>query len=178
MIPAVHFSHLGLYVREVPRMERFYTEFLGFLVSDRGLLGETQLVFLSRDPREHHQIVLASGRPAEARFNTVNQISLRVDDLAALRSFAARAPEHGATDLHPVTHGNAVSVYLRDPEENRIELFIDTPWYVSQPLREPVDLTLPDDAFWRNVETHARALPGFRPVAEWQAEFAARLASA
>ncbi len=67
MIPAVHFSHLGLYVREVARMERFYTEFLGFLVSDRGRLGETQLVFLSRDPREHHQIVLASGPVTEWR---------------------------------------------------------------------------------------------------------------
>ncbi len=178
MVPAVRFSHLGLYVRDPARMERFYTAFLGFVVSDRGALGSTQLVFLSRDPREHHQIVLASGRPAEARFTTVNQISLRVDDLTALRSFAARAPEHGATDVQPVTHGNALSVYLRDPEENRLELFIDTPWYVDQPLREPLDLSLSDTELWKSVEAQARALPGFRPVEEWRREFAARLTSA
>lgn len=43
-----------------------------------------QLVFLSRDPNEHHQLVLASGRPAESNppgFNVINQISLRVPDL-------------------------------------------------------------------------------------------------
>ena len=178
MIPAVQFSHLGLFVRDAARMERFYTGFLGFLVSDRGALGATQLVFLSRDPREHHQIVLASGRPAEARFTTVNQISLRVDDLSALRSFAARAPDYGATDLQPVTHGNALSVYLRDPEDNRLELFIDTPWYVDQPLREPLDLSLSDEALWQGVEAQARGLPGFRPVEDWRREFAARLAAA
>jgi catechol 2,3-dioxygenase-like lactoylglutathione lyase family enzyme len=178
MVPAVRFSHLGLYVSDIARMERFYTGYLGFLATDRGALGTTQLVFLSRDPAEHHQIVLASGRPAEARFTTVNQISLRVDDLAALRSFAARAADHGATDVQPVTHGNALSVYLRDPEDNRIELFIDTPWYVTQPLREPVDFSLADDALWRALEAHARALPGFRPVAEWRREIAERLAKA
>ncbi|MEO8718559.1 MAG: VOC family protein [Burkholderiales bacterium] len=178
MIPAVRFSHLGLYVHDIARMERFYTGLLGFVVSDRGALGATQLVFLSRDPREHHQIVLASGRPAEARFTTVNQISLRVDHLAALRHFAARAPEHGATDIQPVTHGNALSVYLRDPEDNRLELFIDTPWYVDQPLREPLDLGLADVDLWRAVEARARTLSGFRPVEEWRREFAARLGAA
>jgi catechol 2,3-dioxygenase-like lactoylglutathione lyase family enzyme len=177
-IPPVHFSHVGLYVRDLARMERFYTGFLGFLVTDRGELGTTQLVFLSRDPRDHHQIVLVSGRPEDASFSTVNQVSLRVNDLAALRHFHAEAPKHGASDIQPVTHGNALSVYLRDPEGNRLELFIDTPWYVTQPLREPLDLSLPDDALWRWAEEKARSLPGFRPVADWQLDFAERLARA
>jgi catechol 2,3-dioxygenase len=173
--PVVQFSHVGLYVRDLPLMERFYTGFLGFLVTDRGALGAARLVFLSRDQREHHQVVLVSGRPDDARFSTVNQLSFRAKDLAALRHFQLLAPRHGATDIQAVTHGCALSVYLRDPEGNRLELFIDTPWYVTQPLREPMDLSLPDDELWRWAEQRARQLPGFRPAAQWQRDFAKRL---
>ena len=42
--------------------------------------------------------------------------------------------------LGPVTHGNALSVYFLDPEGNRVELLIDTPWYVPQPHRLVVDI--------------------------------------
>lgn len=174
-VPAVEFSHFGIYVRDLARMERFYAGFLGFLVTDRGRLGKAEIVFLSRDPRDHHQIVLVSGRPGDAAFSTVNQISLRVADLAALRRFHADAAAHGASDLQPVTHGIALSLYLRDPEGSRIELYLDTPWYVTQPLREPMDLSLPDEALWRWAEESARRLPGFRPAEEWRREFAARL---
>ena len=119
--------------------------------------------------------MLVSGRPEDARFSVVNQISLRVNDLQALRYFKDNAARHGASDVQPVSHGNALSVYLRDPELNRIELFMDTPWYVSQPLREALDLSLSDEELWRRAEAHARSLPGFRPAAQWQREFAERL---
>jgi catechol 2,3-dioxygenase-like lactoylglutathione lyase family enzyme len=61
-------SHFGIDVTDVDRMADFYTRVLGLLVSDRGPLenGPT-LVFLSRNPDEHHQLVLVSGRrPAAA----------------------------------------------------------------------------------------------------------------
>ena len=38
-----------------------------------------------------------------------------------------------STKGFPVTHGNAVSVYFKDPEGNGIEIFCDTPWHVPQP---------------------------------------------
>jgi catechol 2,3-dioxygenase len=174
-VPHVAFAHIGLYVRDLGHMERFYTDFLGLIATDRGDLNGAQLVFLSRDPREHHQIVLVSGRPVEPGFSVINQISLRVPDLAALRHFQAHAAAHGAHDVQAVTHGNAVSLYLRDPEDNRIEFYIDTPWYVSQPLRVPVDLAKPDAALWRDIETLARTMPGFAPVEEWRRKFAARM---
>lgn len=176
-VPSVALGHIGIYVRDLERMERFYTNFLGFIVTDRGGRGTVRLVFLSRDPREHHQMVLVSGRPEKLEFSVVNQISLRVPDLAALRYFQANAAAHGGHDVQPVTHGNAISVYVRDPEGNRIEFYIGTPWYVTQPLREPVDLTQPDEAVWQEVEALARSSPGFRPVEEWRKEFASRLAA-
>jgi catechol 2,3-dioxygenase len=171
----LQFSHIGLYVTDLPRMARFYKQALRFTQTDAGDLGKVQLVFLSRDPNEHHQIVLATGRPADMAFNVVNQISFRVPDLATLRSFHDRLLAEGATDMLPVTHGNAVSVYCRDPEGNRLELFMDTPWYCDQPLREPIDLNQSDDAILAQAEAIAKRFPKFMSRAQWQAEVARRM---
>jgi len=176
--PHIAFAHIGLNVRDLERMERFYTGLLGFIVTDRGELGAARLVFLSRDAREHHQIVLVAGRAENPDPSVLNQISLRVPDLAALRYFHANAAAHGGSDIQPVTHGNAISLYLRDPEGNRIEFYIDTPWYVTQPLRVPIDLAKPDAVLWQEVEALARSLPGFRPVEEWRKEIESRIAAA
>ena len=167
---------MGMYVADLARMEDFYTRVLGFAVMDRGSLGETVLVFLSLDPREHHQIILASGRPSgDAGFNPINQVSFRLSELAALRQMAARVRDEGVKDLSAVSHGNALSVYFRDPEGNRLELFVDTPWYVRQPLRIPMDLSLPDAELWKWAEAEARRQPDFQPVEAWRAKIAGRL---
>src|SRR5213083_2651172 len=146
-VPRLSFSHVGIFVTDLARMEDFYTRVLGFTVTDRGDLetarGRLQFVFLSRDPREHHQVVMASGRPADLPFNPITEIS-------------------------PVSHGNALSVYFRDPEGNRLELFVDTPWYVKQPLRIPMDMQLSDRELWAWAEAEARKQPGFKPVEEWR----------
>lgn len=173
---ALVFSHVGFYVRDIERMARFYRDTLGFCETDRGLLGTVQLVFLSRDPAEHHQIVLASGRPAEPVFSLINQISLRVPDLATLRLVRDRvAADDGVTELLPATHGNAISIYFRDPEGNRLEVFLDTPWYCEQPLREPIDLDQDDAVVMAQAEALARSRPRFRSRAEWQAEVVQRM---
>ncbi|HYG55660.1 MAG TPA: VOC family protein [Burkholderiales bacterium] len=174
-VPSMEFSHMGMYVADLARMEDFYTRVLGFCVTDRGVLGATHLVFLSRDPRDHHQIVLASGRPEDAKFNTINQISFRMAGLSALKDMFELLRKESVSELAPVSHGNAVSVYFRDPEGNRIELFVDTPWYVQQPLRVPVDMALPERELWAWVEADARKRPGFRPVEEWRAELSTRM---
>jgi catechol 2,3-dioxygenase len=173
--PDLRFSHFGFYVRDMAAMEAFYSGVLGLTVTDRGQLGPVELVFMSRDPEEHHQIVLASGRPAEAHFNPINQISFRVPDVAALRALSRRLRAAEAADLIAVTHGNAISIYFRDPEGNRLEVFFDTPWYCEQPLREPVDLEQPDDALMAQSEAVARARPGFKPRAQWVAEMRERM---
>ena len=122
-------------------------------------------------------MVLAAGRPEAIPFNVINQISFRVENFAKLRDLHRRSTDYEITDMRPVTHGNAVSIYFRDPEGNRIELFCDTPWYVDQPMVIPMDISLPDDALWAWIETEARKLPGFKPVAEWREEIARRMAA-
>jgi len=167
---ALTFSHMGFYVRDLERMARFYKDVMCFFETDRGDLGPVQLMFFSRDPTEHHQLILATGRPADLAFNVINQISLRVPDLATLREVRNRVTaDPDVTDLQCATHGNAISIYFRDPEGNRLEVFMDMPWYCEQPLREPLDLDRSDDAVMAQVETLARSRPGFQSRAEWQA---------
>ena len=165
--PELAFSHMGFYVHDLAGMARFYQQALCFTVTDEGTMGAAQLVFLSRDPAEHHQIVLVSGKPQALVFNVINQVSFRVPDLPALRHFHARLLAAGATDMQAVTHGNSVSFYCRDPEGNRLEIFMDTPWYCEQPLRQPLDLALDDSAFLALAERIARGRPGFKPRDEW-----------
>ncbi len=170
------FSHIGLYVENLDRMAQFYIEVMGFIQTDRGDLGNVQLVFLSRDPAEHHQLVLASGKPAHPGFNIINQLSFRVPNLNILRSMRDRArTAEGISELFCVTHGNAVSIYFRDPEGNRIEIFMDTPWYCEQPMREPIDLDQSDDAIMAHAEALARSRPRFQTRESWQAEMRKRM---
>jgi catechol-2,3-dioxygenase len=166
---------MGVYVTDIARMEDFYTRVLGFTVTDRGDLGVIRLVFLSRDPKEHHQIVFASGRPRDLPFNPINQISFRMAEFAGLREMHLRLQREGVAELSPVSHGNALSVYFRDPEGNRIELFVDTPWYVQQPLRVPMDMRLSDAQIWAWAEAEARKLPGFAEVEAWRADVARKM---
>jgi catechol-2,3-dioxygenase len=172
-VPTLAFSHVGFHVHDLALMEDFYARVLGFTVTDRGELpvpgGRIGLVFLSRDPNEHHQVVLASGRPAALPFNVINQISFRVPGLPALRHFHAALQNEKASELSPVTHGNAISLYFRDPEGNRIELFFDTPWYCAQPCRETVDFSKSDAQILASTEKLARTLPGFTPREKWSA---------
>jgi catechol 2,3-dioxygenase-like lactoylglutathione lyase family enzyme len=177
--PGMSFSHFGFYVRDLAKMEDFYARVLGFTVSDRGELdtpkGKVSLVFMTRDPREHHQLVLAGGRPAELAFNPIHQISFRMDSFAGLREMYRDIQGEPVSEISPVSHGNALSVYFRDPEGNRVELFVDTPWYVDQPMRIPMDMSLPDEALWAWAERSAREMPGHQPVEDWRADLASRL---
>ena len=171
-------SHVGLFVHDMQPMVDFYTRFMGFAIADRGTRPAGEIVFLTRDPREHHQFVLASGRPADLPFNVVNQVSFRVDSLATLREMHKGLQSESVKEITTLTHGNALSIYFRDPEHNRIELLIDTPWYVPQPHHILVDLALSDGALWALIEKHVRSMPGFKPVEEWQADIERKIAQA
>lgn len=173
-------SHVGYLVTDMNKMVDFYTRVLKFVVSDRGDREQNgAIVFMTRNPSEHHQLVFATGRPADLNFSIVQQISFRVDSLATLRElYHAVQKEPIQKMLGPVTHGNALSVYFLDPEGNRVELLIDTPWYVPQPHRLAVDIEQPDDQLWAGIEKHVRATPGFKPVEEWRAEITQKIAAA
>ena len=56
--PRMAFSHIGLYVANIASMVSFYTDVLGFSITDQAHIRGADVVFLSRNPDEHHQIVL------------------------------------------------------------------------------------------------------------------------
>jgi hypothetical protein len=99
-----------------------------------------------------------------------------VDRLKTLKEMHAALKHEPVVELGPVSHGDALSVYFRDPEGNRVELLIDTPWYVPQPHRAPLDLSRSEDEIWSRVESQARSNPGFKPRAQWQADITQKLA--
>ena len=171
-------SHVGVFATNPAQMVDFYSRFLGFVVSDREVRADGEIAFLTRDPAEHHQFVIASGRPADLPFNPVNQLSFRVDSLATLRAMYVALKKEPVELLGPITHGNALSVYFRDPEKNRVELLIDTPWYVPQPYRVPYDIMLPDAEIWATLEKQVRAVPGFKTREAWVAEIEQKIAQA
>jgi len=170
------FSHFGMFVTDLERVAGFYRDVLDFVETDRGDVGDRRIIFLSRDPKEHHQLAFVSGLPEGPRQEVVNQISFRLPDLASLKRYVARAVAAGATDLRGLNHGNAWAAYFRDPEGNRIELFVDSPWYVPQPCREPLDLDKPDETIVAETEAWCKAQDGFRSAAAFQAAFAEKLA--
>ena len=166
---SLSFSHFGFFVSDLQKMKLFYSEVMGFYITDEGQFPNGQsLVFLSRDPKEHHQLVLIAGCPDQGIFNRINQISFFVEDLEELRAFYFSIENESVTELQAVTHGNAWSVYFFDPEGNRIEVYTHTPWYVSQPLREPIDMSLESEDIFVQTKALCKTLPGYQSRDEWQ----------
>lgn len=167
-------SHFGIYVFDVEKMVHFYTTVFGLIETDRGV-GKTfkaPLVFLSSTPSQHHQLVIAGGRPAEATFSTVMQLSFAVPSIQSLRELKEKAVALGASKVLPLNHGNALSVYFSDPEGNTVEIYLDMPFYISQPHGDPLDLTKDDALILSETEAICRSDPSFMPIADWQAKFA------
>jgi catechol-2,3-dioxygenase len=113
-------------------------------------------------------MVLATGRPPGVDYNVVNQISFKLPTLSDLKTMHARVRAEGIKEFRIVTHGNAWSVYFADPEGNRVELFVDTPWHTPQPYAEPFDIEAPVEKILAETEALCRSRPGFTSRAEWR----------
>lgn len=175
-LPDAQLTHVGLLVDDMEAMVRFYTEVIGLLVVDEGEHTGRRLTFLSRDPDEHHQLVLVTGRDADRSARLLGQVSFRVAGLPELRRFHDAARAAGAPGLEARDHGNSWSIYFEDPEGNRVEVYTPTPWHVSQPWRVPLDLTLDDGEIVAATERAIRAGADWEPREAWSARVAKRLA--
>jgi catechol-2,3-dioxygenase len=130
-------GHVGLFVKDMPTMVDFYSNFLGLTVTDRG--ADDRIVFFSAHPEEeHHELALAY---SEDRHTDPQQISFKVGSLAELREFYRAINERGLKIDRVVNHGIAFGCYFLDPEGNRVEVYWSTGMDYPQPHGDPIDLS-------------------------------------
>lgn len=168
------FKHVGLYVWDLDKMSNFYQRWFDLVVTDGGMGSSGKGVFLSADPTEHHQLVFVVGREPSSK-STVNQLSFLVEDLATVRAYHEKAKVEGVTVTMTKSHGNALSVYVLDPEGNQIEIYCHTPWYVTQPNGKPLDLNLSESEILAQVERQVQADPSFMPREQWMEKIAQKM---
>jgi len=167
-LPKFELSHIGIFVTDMDKMREFYTRLLGFKVMDAGdLKNGPRLTFLSKDPKDHHQIVMVTGRKPGTP-STINQLTFRVASIKEVRAMYDLAVANKVEGIDPIDHGNAWSVYFMDPEGNRIEFFCDTPWYVAQPHRVILDFSLSDKEIEEATHRRIAGDPTFQPFSDWR----------
>jgi catechol 2,3-dioxygenase len=126
--PATRIGHVHLKVADLERALGFYRDVLGFEVTQR--LGPSA-AFLSAGGYHHH-IGLniwesAGGRPPTEGATGLYHLAILYPTRAELadalrRLMKAGIPLEGASD-----HGVSEALYLRDPDDNGVELYWDRP---------------------------------------------------
>ena len=129
-------SHVGVFVKDLPKMTQFYCETLGLTESHRN--GD-RMVFLSADiEKEDHEIVLVQGRDGDAKI--IQQLSFRVGTIEDVRAFYQQFTKMGVEIQQTVSHGAGASCYFYDPEGNRLEVFADIEVEGGRGYSGPIDL--------------------------------------
>jgi catechol-2,3-dioxygenase len=135
--PRVSISHIGLRAVNVDKLVDFYRRIFGFEISDK----DDRMTFMTADPTDHHQLFIVRGRKEEETETRLAHVAFRVHDMDMLREIGRKlADEPGVSEIRETTHGNAWSIYFRDPEGNGAEAFVDTPWHVAQPFAKPSEI--------------------------------------
>lgn len=176
--PRLSLGHATLAVRDMPRMVEFYTQVLGFQVTNRGepVPGMGDMVFMSQDATAHHQLVLVqTPEPAPRSFVMADHLAFRTGTLADLRVIEAALATAQVQQVIPISHGNAWSLYFTDPEGNGLECFVDTPFHVAQPYADGLDLSATDEEIEATTRAKIESLPEFQPFDDWRTAMAARL---
>lgn len=176
--PRLTLGHSTLAARDLDALSGFYCDVLGFVVTNRGPVGDdgAELAFLSQDPDHHHQIAMVSGvAPPDAGFVLVDHLAFRTGSLDDLRVLRESLRGAGIEGILPICHGNAWSLYFKDPEGNGVECYVDTPFHVAQPYGSGFDLDRSDAEILDTTRAELEGKPEFRPMAEWREDFAKRL---
>jgi catechol 2,3-dioxygenase len=126
--PRTVIGHVHLKVADLDRALAFYHGVLGFEITQR--MGRSA-AFLSAGGYHHHLALNTwesrGGNPPPAGTTGLYHFAIRYPDRAALadalrRLQAANVTLEGASD-----HGVSEALYLRDPDDNGVELYWDRP---------------------------------------------------
>jgi catechol 2,3-dioxygenase len=122
-------GHVVYYVRNLEVSVKFYTDAVGLRVSGKVFNGRAALL---TGGRTHHELLLievgdATGPPAGKRLGLYHVGWKIGEDLAALKQARDRILEQGYAIEGLSDHTVSQSIYLRDPDGNEVELFVDNP---------------------------------------------------
>ena len=102
-------SHAVLNVGNLGKMLDFYTNVMGFTVSDRGPMGPPgapEIVFMSQTSDEHHQLAMVD-TGQQSHTTSLNHFSFRVDSFDEVKEMSRRLKELDV-ELLPLSHGNTL----------------------------------------------------------------------
>jgi catechol 2,3-dioxygenase len=116
-------GHVHLLVSDLDRAVSFYTDLLDLSVTER----QTSYAFLSFGD-QHHDLALqaqpdASSPPRDSR--GLYHVAFEVDTPATLRECYAWLQDEEIS-VRSVDHGISKSLYFADPDDNGVELYLDT----------------------------------------------------
>lgn len=126
--PGTRIGHVHLKVADLARALDFYCGVLGFALTQRY---GSQAAFVSADGYHHHLGLNTweslGGSPPPPGSTGLYHVAILYPSRAALADAArrlqrARIPLDGASD-----HGVSEALYLRDPDQNGVELYRDRP---------------------------------------------------
>ncbi len=120
-------GHVHLKVADLDRSLVFWRDVIGLQVMAR----MPQAVFLSVDGYHHHIAIntweSAGGTPPAPGTTGLFHVALLYPDRAALATVLARLIAAGIALDGASDHGVSEALYLRDPDDNGVELYRDRP---------------------------------------------------
>jgi len=126
--PRVDIGHVHLKVSDIERALRFYRDVLGFEVMQQ--YGD-QAAFLSAGGYHHHiglNTWESKGAPPPPPGTTgLYHVAIRYPDRKALAHALKAVVDAGIPISGASDHGVSEAIYLRDPDDNGIELYRDRP---------------------------------------------------
>lgn len=126
--PGTRIGHVHLKVADIERSLAFYCGVLGFEVMERW---GGQAAFISAGGYHHHIGMntweSAGGKPPPHGSTGLYHVAILYPSRAALGDALRRLIDAGITLDGASDHGVSEALYLRDPDQNGIELYRDRP---------------------------------------------------